>query len=52
MYKLLKNPQGQTNFVLRLSDSANIPMNEQNSDYVAYLKWLEEGNEPLPAENT
>ena len=23
-----------------------------NTDYQAYLKWLAEGNEPLPAENT
>ena len=29
-----------------------IPVNPDNSDYQAYLKWLEEGNTPLPAENT
>jgi hypothetical protein len=23
---------------------------ENNPDYQAYLKWLEEGNEPLPAD--
>lgn len=23
-----------------------------NTDYQAYLKWLEEGNEPLPADTT
>jgi len=51
MYKLLKNPQGQTNFVLRLSDNANIPMNPDNTDYQSYLKWVAEGNTPLPAEN-
>ena len=28
-----------------------IPMVEENSDYKAYLKWLEEGNTPEPAEN-
>jgi hypothetical protein len=27
-------------------------MDESNTDYQAYLKWLEEGNTPLPAENT
>ena len=52
MYKLLKNPQGEINFVLRLSDNANIPMNTDNTDYKEYLKWLEEGNTPLPAEGT
>ena len=50
MYKLLNNPM--TNqplaFVIRISDNANIPMVEGNTDYQAYLKWLEEGNEPLP----
>ena len=28
-----------------------IPLNAQeNTDYQAYLKWLEEGNTPLPAD--
>ena len=27
-----------------------IPMNEANADYQAYLKWLSEGNTPLPAD--
>jgi len=27
-----------------------IPMNPANTDYQAYLKWLEEGNTPLPAD--
>lgn len=27
-----------------------IPINSANSDYQQYLKWLEEGNTPLPAE--
>jgi hypothetical protein len=26
--------------------------NPDNTDYQAYLKWLELGNTPLPAENT
>ena len=37
-------------FVIRLDDMANIPFDENNTDYQAYLKWLEEGNTPLPAE--
>jgi hypothetical protein len=27
-----------------------IPMLEGNTDYQEYLKWLEEGNTPLPAD--
>ena len=27
-----------------------IPLDPANTDYQAYLKWLEEGNEPLPAD--
>jgi hypothetical protein len=36
----------------RLSDMASIPLDESNTDYQAYLKWVALGNEPLPAENT
>jgi hypothetical protein len=36
--------------VIRLSDNAFIPFDPQNRDYAEYLKWLEEGNEVLPAD--
>lgn len=36
--------------IKRLSDGASIPLDPANTDYQAYLKWLEEGNQPLPAE--
>ena len=38
------------NTILRLTDNAFIPFDPANTDYQAYLRWLEEGNEPLPAE--
>jgi len=28
----------------------SIPFDHANTDYQAYLKWLSEGNEPLPAD--
>jgi len=46
MYKLGIRP----NNVIRLSDGANIPFDLDNTDYQAYLKWVAEGNTPLPAE--
>ena len=52
MYKLIKDTMsGTVTTVQRLSDTAFIPFNPDNTDYQAYLKWLAEGNTPLPAEN-
>jgi hypothetical protein len=50
MYKLINQPLGSQN-VLRLSDNAYIPMDEANSDYQAYLKFLAEGGQPTPADS-
>ena len=56
MYKLIKPSfeGAAVSTVKRLPDSAFIPFDPSNTDYQAYLKWLEEGNTPEPAdeENT
>jgi hypothetical protein len=36
--------------IKRTADNAFIPFDPANTDYQAYLKWLEEGNEVLPAD--
>jgi hypothetical protein len=46
MYKLTKQP----NQVLRVADNAFIPFDPANTDYQAYLKWLDEGNTPEAAD--
>ena len=47
MYKTIKD---DNNVIQRISDRAFIPFAPDNTDYQAYLKWLEEGNTPLPAD--
>lgn len=52
MYKQTKNKDGSINTsqIQRVLDGTWIPFDPANSDYQQYLKWLEEGNTPLPAE--
>jgi hypothetical protein len=51
MYKLIKDRNSNLlNAVIRLSDNAFIPFDEQNVDYQAYLAWCAEGNTPEAAE--
>jgi len=52
MYKIVKNCDtgSISNVVLLVSSNTFIPFDPANTDYQAYLKWLAEGNEPLPAD--
>lgn len=54
-YKLLPDYLGQpTNVVLKIGETIypmSIPFDPANTDYQEYLKWLEEGNTPLPADD-
>lgn len=58
MYKLLKNSltnQTRTDYILKKIDGDPadyfVPLfDEANTDYQAYLKWVAEGNQPLPAD--
>ena len=38
-----------TDAILRLADNAFIPPDPANTDYAAYLEWVEAGNMPDPA---
>lgn len=46
MYKLTPSPIT----ILRTSDNAFIPTDPDNTDYIAYLAWVAEGNTPEPAD--
>ena len=53
MYKLIKNPfTGLINVVNKIEDNKilSIPFDPANSDYQAYLKWVEAGGVPTPAD--
>ena len=51
MYQQINNPMGQpATCIKRIADSAFIPFDPANTDYAEYLKWLAEGNTPLPAD--
>jgi len=52
MYKLtqLLFNQVEASCVIRTTDGAVIPFAEDNTDYIAYLQWIAEGNTPEPAD--
>jgi hypothetical protein len=41
---------GDRNDGILRSDNTFIPFDPANTDYQAYLAWLAEGNQPLPAD--
>lgn len=52
MYKQLLDINGTINqkMIQRVTDNASIPLDPDNTDYQEYLKWVEAGNTPLPAD--
>ena len=52
MYKQYIGADGKiANGIIRIADNAFIPFDPANTDYQAYLKWVDEGNTPLPADS-
>ena len=52
MYQLLPpTPMGAATCTKRIADNAFIPFDPANTDYAEYLKWLDEGNVPTPADS-
>jgi len=52
MYKINKFTivGNECQVLVRIADNAFIPFDPANTDYAEYLKWLEAGNTPLPAD--
>ncbi len=52
MYKLNKHPiTNEVSSITKIEGQRLcIPLDPDNTDYQAYLKWVEEGNTPLPAD--
>jgi hypothetical protein len=49
-YKLQKNCYNEICAVTIVGKNISIPLNPDNTDYQAYLKWVAEGNTPEPAD--
>ena len=49
-YKLQKDFMGNVCAITIVGTTVSIPMDPANTDYQAYLKWLDEGGVPEPAD--
>jgi len=55
MYQELKNIVDEvapSQVVKRIADNTFIPFDLANTDYQEYLRWLDAGNTPLPADES
>jgi hypothetical protein len=55
MYKLVFNQMTQKIECVNKQEGnllLSIPFDPDNTDYQAYLRWLEEGNTPTPPDDT
>ena len=43
-YKFQKAPQGSANVAVLKDNKTSIPLDDQNTDYQEYLKWVAAGN--------
>ena len=49
-YKLVLDRETKQPSSVFRSDGWSIPFAQDNTDYQEYLKWLAQGNQPLPAD--
>ena len=50
MYKLFKDLMGINNVGVVKDGTMSIPFNSDSNEYQAYLKWVDEGGIPEPAD--
>ena len=50
-YKCPRENKDLTHGIVRISDNAFIPFDDDTRDYVEYKEWLAEGNTPAASDN-
>ena len=50
-YKMQKGYMNEITSITIVGQNISIPFDPDNTDYQVYLKWVSEGNEPLPADS-